>query len=94
MTDLAGSANRSLGELDAALAAHRQALVLLFQVLARDEASRRHLYAAIEQRTAYRDAHEDPGAEADATMAFEVRVEEEVGRILADVKAALRVAAG
>ncbi len=83
----ATTAGRVPIELDAAVAAHRQMLLLLFTVVARDAAARRCLMEAMEQRMAFRDGHEDPGVEPDAAVAFEARVQQEVQRLLEDVRA-------
>ena len=79
-------------ELDASLAAHRQLLILMFTLLARDAASRQELIETIHQRLIFHDAHEDPGLEADMAVAFERRMSNELRRILGDVLAALEAA--
>ncbi len=84
---------RSTLQLDASMAAHRQLLVLMFTLLARDEASREDLIQTIHQRLIFHDAHEDPGLEADMAMAFERRMSDELRRILGDVLAALEASA-
>lgn len=76
-------------ELDACVAAHRQLLVLLATLVARDEGRHRAMVEAITQRLSFHDAHEDPGLEADAAFAFERRVDLELRRILEDVERAL-----
>lgn len=79
-------------ELDASLAAHRQLLILMFTLLARDAASREELIETIHQRLIFHDGHEDPGLEADMAVAFERRMSDELRRILGDVLAALETA--
>lgn len=76
-------------ELDVAAAAHRKLLVLVLQLMARDETLRTALVEAISQKLTFHDAHEDPGLEADAAFAYERRVDEAFRRILADVEAVL-----
>lgn len=75
--------------LDAAVAAHRQLLVLVLSLVGQDPARREALAEAVRQKLVFHDAHEDPGLEADLAFAFERRVDEELRRILADVEAAL-----
>lgn len=79
-------------ELDACVAAHRQMLVLLSTLLARDEGRHAAMVEAVSQRLSFHDAHEDAGLEADTAFAFERRVDLELRRILEDVEVALRVA--
>lgn len=79
-------------ELDASLAAHRQLLILMFTLLARDPTRREELIETIHQKLIFHDAHEDPGLEADMAVAFERRMSDELRRILSDVLAALEVA--
>ncbi|WP_188581255.1 hypothetical protein [Azorhizobium oxalatiphilum] len=85
---------RSPAEMDAVIAAHRQLLILLLSTIAENETMRARLAARIEQRELFRDAHEDPGVEADGAVAFEVAVEREMTRILDDVRSALAAETG
>lgn len=77
-------------ELDAAVAAHRQLLIMLLTQLGQDDHMRRALVEMVDQRLAFHDADEDPGSEADPAFAFEQRVNGELRRILGDMQAALR----
>ncbi|TCT02149.1 hypothetical protein [Aquabacter spiritensis] len=93
MTDRDDVAPRSQVNLDAAIAAHRQLLVLMFRVLGHDPARRDALVEAIDQKLTFHDGHEDPGLEADGAFAFERRVNAEFRRVLEDVRAGLGRAA-
>ncbi len=71
-------------ELEAAVAAHRRAIVLLLSLLMKTETTRHALTEMLDQQSCLHDASEDPGMDVDPAFAMERRMQRDFNRMLED----------